>query len=871
MTDHLKLKPPPNFIRSILILLSAAGRRGIGRIKRQHQLMQMRSGSKRKNLSFLGIFFVIIGVCLLNVLAANVVRVAVNTAQIIELEHEGNMVVTKKFIDALRNEEASLNENEKTSENNLSYDYTLEARKRTKYFGGSEDEQEKYLRKYVYPFSQVKLVEKESTDKIWTLGAQPSHRIAKTLGSLVLLWWFVMMLFQGEGLEFDFMRRRHPMWEWLFIHPVSRSAVFISEMLSPIVANPFYLTAPVFFGVLYAFIYGILWGIAAGVLVGIPLTVGVASLGRALEISSMLRFSLARRTAFLGMMNLMGTATLISFYIIALKMRTIFGLLVPYLRPLSSSYSLPWLGWFTGAQSDGSFAILSGLCFSWLASTLMISLAILISMWGARRGLVGAGFSTKQGPATKKVFVSTHFAKNPLYRKELLWFLRDKSVAIQFILLPLALAGFQLYNFYNLLQVDEITWRHYSGAAIIFGAYFLWTLGPKSLVLEGPALLLAHTWPLGLEELLRAKAKLWFFIATGAVILILSYSLFLYPHDAWKIFLVGLGWAAFGWSMALKSVTLVPPISASGEIEPIPRMQRWAASLGMFTFASGIITQQWQVAVIGIVFSWMTAAAMWQNFRARLPFLFDPWSEKLPPPPTLMHAMIAISVMIELTAVLLVIFVTIAPQFQWLDATMVVRLVAYTISATIVCIATATILANQSLSMRDIWCWDDNQNSLPQFGIAWTRWSGDANRWRRLVVYMALGALGGMILGLAANNYVTYLLRFKTFADMIYETREVMNNFPTVKFSYAIMAIAVAPFAEEYLFRGLLFRALDHEWGGLRAILANGAFFAIYHPPMAWLPAGILGVVNALLFKKTGRLAPAVALHMVYNAVVIFM
>lgn len=39
---------------------------------------------------------------------------------------------------------------------------------------------------------------------------------------------------------------------------------------------------------------------------------------------------------------------------------------------------------------------------------------------------------------------------------------------------------------------------------------------------------------------------------------------------------------------------------------------------------------------------------------------------------------------------------------------------------------------------------------------------------------------------------------------------------------------------------------------------------------LAWLPVGLLGVTNALLFKKTGRLADAVILHMVYNAVVIW-
>jgi membrane protease YdiL (CAAX protease family) len=82
------------------------------------------------------------------------------------------------------------------------------------------------------------------------------------------------------------------------------------------------------------------------------------------------------------------------------------------------------------------------------------------------------------------------------------------------------------------------------------------------------------------------------------------------------------------------------------------------------------------------------------------------------------------------------------------------------------------------------------------------------------------------------------------------------------------MAIVFAPFAEEFLFRGLLFRALDRG-GGWRAIIGSAAFFAIYHPPLAWLPVFLVGVATAFVFKKTGRLAAAVVVHMVYNAVVL--
>jgi membrane protease YdiL (CAAX protease family) len=104
---------------------------------------------------------------------------------------------------------------------------------------------------------------------------------------------------------------------------------------------------------------------------------------------------------------------------------------------------------------------------------------------------------------------------------------------------------------------------------------------------------------------------------------------------------------------------------------------------------------------------------------------------------------------------------------------------------------------------------------------------------------------------------------------MIRNSHKQMANIPNLRASYVVTAVMFAPFAEEYLFRGLLFRALDREWGGWRAVVGSAAFFAVYHPALAWPPVFLLGAANALLFKKTGQLAPAVVLHMVYNAVVL--
>lgn len=434
---------------------------------------------------------------------------------------------------------------------------------------------------------------------------------------------------------------------------------------------------------------------------------------------------------------------------------------------------------------------------------------------------------------------------------------------MQVILIPLTVASVQVFNLRGFLGHAQDAWNYLCGVAILFGTYFLWILGPKSLSSEGTALWIALTWPRGLESLLKAKAWLWSMISTGMVALVLCYAAFLFPATIWKIALVGIGWFIFGRSMAEKTVTLVSVTSSSGEREQIPWTRRGAAQLGMLTFAIGILTQQWHIAIMGIVYSYLTAAAMWQNFRARLPYLYDPWSETLPPPPTLMHAMISISILVESGAVVTGIILALAGR----ENIALAQAISYGLCSVIVSFGVVSFLGGRGVRLRDISRW-------PLARVAegkrepWWRSDGGGNG--KFLSLLLLGAGGGLVLGLFARGYMLVLQHLPATAELIRKSQEGMAKIPNLRISYALIAVAFAPFAEEYLFRGLLFRALDREWGGWRAAIGSAAFFAIYHQPLAWLPVGLLGATNALLFKKTGRLAPAVVLHMVYNAVVLF-
>src|SRR4029077_12923206 len=138
-------------------------------------------------------------------------------------------------------------------------------------------------------------------------------RFPALIGSVFLLWWGVMLVFQGEGLELDLQRRRHPMWEWLFAHPVPPGAVFLAEMLSPIAANRIYWSGPLFVGFLYGFAYDPGLAMLAALLIGVPVTIAAACLGKALEVGAILRFSPRSRGAMIGLMSWMGFASMMLF------------------------------------------------------------------------------------------------------------------------------------------------------------------------------------------------------------------------------------------------------------------------------------------------------------------------------------------------------------------------------------------------------------------------------------------------------------------------------------------------------------------------------------------------------------------------------
>jgi membrane protease YdiL (CAAX protease family) len=88
------------------------------------------------------------------------------------------------------------------------------------------------------------------------------------------------------------------------------------------------------------------------------------------------------------------------------------------------------------------------------------------------------------------------------------------------------------------------------------------------------------------------------------------------------------------------------------------------------------------------------------------------------------------------------------------------------------------------------------------------------------------------------------------------------------------MVICIAPFAEEFFFRGFFYRALRSKYSVIVAALIDGVLFGVIHYDFSGAdallilpPLALLGFMFCLVLEKTGSLWPVVGLHAFNNAI----
>ena len=127
-------------------------------------------------------------------------------------------------------------------------------------------------------------------------------------------------------------------------------------------------------------------------------------------------------------------------------------------------------------------------------------------------------------------------------------------------------------------------------------------------------------------------------------------------------------------------------------------------------------------------------------------------------------------------------------------------------------------------------------------------------------------AAGVVLAGLLLS--VLYDLLMSQFGE---ESSSLILDFTDTALGLAtitILAVVLAPFAEEIFFRGFLFTGIGNRYGYGWGAVFSALIFAMAHlmQPGAFLPIFLLGLLMAWLYRRTGSIWACIITHSVYNS-----
>ena len=129
-------------------------------------------------------------------------------------------------------------------------------------------------------------------------------------------------------------------------------------------------------------------------------------------------------------------------------------------------------------------------------------------------------------------------------------------------------------------------------------------------------------------------------------------------------------------------------------------------------------------------------------------------------------------------------------------------------------------------------------------------------------VFAALGA--GVGFSLLVRLAMLTIAVPEAWSESYAERVELVSQSP-VWLRY-LSSIAVAPFAEEWVFRGLIYRRLKGTVPCIVAVVLSSVLFAALHGTIVWmLYTFVLGGLLCVLYEKTRSLWACVACHIAFN------
>ena len=636
--------------------------------------------------------------------------------------------------------------------------------------------------------------------------------------------------------------------EWLFSFPVPTTSLFMIKVFEYALFSPFQwfiyfpLHTVVFMGL------GIVWWQAAiiGFFCALYLSFLLASIKLVCEIWIRLNMSRSMIKNLQALFTLLGITALMSVFFLA-NARTIPVFIIQIIEKLPFSYlnfpiTLP-LKLFFGRIDF--FALL----YIIICQITIPLLCLLIAKKLVSNGLLKSS-SVFQGVRTKKT--DKKDSKKSIFRgvigKDLKHLWRDKNHMVQTLFVPLILIIYNLFITPDLLKNIMSEFNSIAVLAFVIGSYTFIYGCFQVLNIEQQSLWLLFTFPSGIKKILKKKIVMWAFIGLVYPTVIIVAGYVMVPFNLYMIPMTFIVFAAlFLYAFISGGIGILS--TNPTEIETTKRIDPGGSMGYLFLLMIFAVTLYlynfWNIMVMMFLLSVMVFA-IWQKVDDFIPFMLDPTNapvQKI----DLKTGMISVFMFFFLQQVLRFCYM----NSSWTLPQQVTA--SYFTAGMIVILGLCYSLFRQKV--KDI---------LIKTGLK----SGLAGNLKRVYIFKSFFAgICMSVVGVAYLKIIDVLGLFLTERNMFMENAG--KNLSGSFFWVVILYVFLAPFIEEFLFRGIIYQGLRRSASLRVSIVCSAVIFALVHNIVAIIPVFLLGVVTAYFFEKTNWLLPSIIIHMIYNAVII--
>lgn len=145
---------------------------------------------------------------------------------------------------------------------------------------------------------------------------------------------------------------------------------------------------------------------------------------------------------------------------------------------------------------------------------------------------------------------------------------------------------------------------------------------------------------------------------------------------------------------------------------------------------------------------------------------------------------------------------------------------------------------------------------------------GSADKWRAWGFRKPTAAFFWVIPVTLVGAYVVSYVNDILFSP---PEQDIVDAFPPTTGGivlFALVAVVMAPLAEELYFRGFVFKGFANSWGWVWGAVVSGTAFSLAHLQLSiFLPLFALGFGLAWVYHHTRSLWTSIALHAIFNGI----